>query len=45
MLLTLTLMVLALWLEFVWFVDPDAFRTQTYSAQEASPSSSPRHYF
>jgi hypothetical protein len=32
MLLTATLVVLALWLAFVWFCDPDGFRVRTRRA-------------
>jgi hypothetical protein len=40
MLLTGTLVVLALWLGFVWFVDPDGFRKRACNAKAGFRSQS-----
>lgn len=41
MLLTGTLIVLALWLGFIWFADPDGFRTRAYHLQHSRRSQAP----
>lgn len=45
MLLTGTVVVLALWLGFVWFAGPDKFRKRACSAQEQRRPQSPRRRF
>jgi hypothetical protein len=44
MMLAGTLAILALWLAFVWFADPDGFRDPKRRRGRAGPDY-PKHYF